>query len=79
MGAGQSVLAATHMQQALPKIQLLAPQTDQFRDASPVPVGEQDHRGVAVALAPSRCAAAISRSISTAPWEGGSLHQLSRE
>ena len=51
MGAGQPVLAAAHMQQALPKIQLLAPQADQFRDTEPVPVGEQDHRGVAVAVA----------------------------
>src|ERR1017187_5059333 len=29
MGAGQPVLAEAHMQQALPKIQLLASQTDQ--------------------------------------------------
>lgn len=45
------VLAAAHMQQPLPQIQLLAAQADQFRDAQPVPVGEQDHRGVAVAMA----------------------------
>ena len=39
------------MQQTLPKIQLLASQADQFRDTQPVPIGEQDHRGVAVTVA----------------------------
>ena len=42
------------MQQPLPRIDLLAPQADQFRDTQPVPIGQQDHRGIAV----------ISRSIS---------------
>jgi hypothetical protein len=35
----------------LPQIDLLAPQADQFRDAEPVAIGEQDHRGVAVPVA----------------------------
>jgi hypothetical protein len=39
------------MQQTLPEIQLLASQADQFRDTKPVPVSEQDHRGVAVTVA----------------------------
>jgi len=52
MGAGQPVLAAAYVQQALPQINLLAPQPDQFRHAEPVPVGEQDHRGIALTVAP---------------------------
>jgi len=32
------------------QIDLLAPQADQFRDAEPMAIGEQDHRGVAVAV-----------------------------
>ena len=39
------------MQETLPKIQLLASQADQFRDTKPMPVSEQDHRGVAVTVA----------------------------
>ena len=39
------------MQQPLPRIDLLAPQADQFRDTQPVPIGQQDHRGIAVAMA----------------------------
>ena len=35
----------------MPQIDLLAPQADQFRDAEPVAIGEQDHRGVAVPVA----------------------------
>jgi hypothetical protein len=35
MGAGQPVLAAAHMQQALPKIQLLASQTTSSETRSP--------------------------------------------
>jgi hypothetical protein len=38
MGAGQTVLAAAHMQKALPQINLLAPQSDQFRHAKSVPI-----------------------------------------
>ena len=51
MGARQPVLAAADMQQPLAQIDLLAPQADQFRDAQPMPVGDQDHRGVPVAMA----------------------------
>lgn len=50
VGAGHPILAAAHMQQPLPQIQLLAPQADQFRDAEPVPVGEQDHGGIALTV-----------------------------
>jgi len=39
------------MHQALPQIDLLAPEADQFGHAEPVPVGEQDHRGIALAVA----------------------------
>ena len=52
MGALQPVLAAAHMQQPLPQIDLLTPQANEFRNAKPMPVGEQDHRGVAMAVAP---------------------------
>ena len=51
MGAGQPVLAAAYVQQALPQINLLAPQPDQFRHTQPVPIGEQDHRGIALTVA----------------------------
>jgi len=40
------------MQKTLLKIQLLASQSDQFRDAEPVPVSEQNHCGVALTVAP---------------------------
>jgi len=50
MGARQPVLAAMHMQQPLPQIHLLAPQADQLRDTEAMPIGEQDHRGVAMAM-----------------------------
>lgn len=39
------------MQQALPQINLFAPQPDQFRHTEPVPIGEQDHRGIALTVA----------------------------
>jgi hypothetical protein len=51
MGTGETVLAAVHMQEALSQINLLAPQPDQFRDAEPVPISEQDHCGIALTVA----------------------------
>jgi hypothetical protein len=39
------------MQEALPQINLLAPQSDQFRDAEPVPIREQDHCGITLTVA----------------------------
>lgn len=38
------------MQQAQAQVHLLAPQADQFRDAHPMAVGDQNHRGIAVAM-----------------------------
>jgi hypothetical protein len=40
------------MQKPLTQIDLLAPQADQFRDAQSMPVGDQNHRGVPVTMAP---------------------------
>jgi len=51
MGARQPVLAPSDMQKPLMQIDLLASQADQFRNAQSMPVGDQNHRGVPVAMA----------------------------
>ena len=38
------------MQQALGQIRLLAPQGEQLRDAQAMPIGQEDHGGVGVAV-----------------------------
>ena len=52
MGARQPVLAPSDMQKPLTQIHLVASQADQFRNAQSMPVGDQNHRGVPVTMAP---------------------------
>jgi hypothetical protein len=48
---------AADMQQALPRIQLLAPETDEFRDPEPMPEREPpSRRAVAISCSISACA-----------------------
>jgi hypothetical protein len=51
LGARQAVLAPARMQQSLMQVHLLAPQGHQVRHTQPVPIGQQDHGGIPVAMA----------------------------
>jgi hypothetical protein len=49
--AGDPVLDASHVQEALIEIELIPAQVDEFGHAQAVPVGEENHRVIAVPMA----------------------------
>ena len=69
MHAGDAVLEATHMDEPMREVDLIPRQRAQLGDAQAVPEGDQDHGGIAQAIA------------APAPLGGGNetLYLLGRE
>jgi hypothetical protein len=50
MGTGQPIVPATDMEEAIPEIDLIPAQRNQFGHTQAVAIGQLDHRGIPVAM-----------------------------
>src|SRR3954454_12775155 len=63
MRRGAALLEAAHMHEALAQVDHVPAQPDQLGDAQAVPVGDEDHRAVAVGVAAEPLPAGLTQAL----------------